>query len=261
MKKQEDIDLHLANYLSGTATEQQIKDIREWAKESQGLAFELEILEKLWRERTADPKTVSHDNVKSRLWASYLQDEPIREKNHTLPFARHWFWKVAAAILILIIPVNYVFFQGETVQEQAPISKQIVKENPTGQKSQIHLPDGSSVWLNAESSIVFDQHLFGSTREVTLFGEAYFDVKRDTLSPFVVHIGDLSVAVLGTEFNVSAYNEDSEITIALVHGSVKVNTIVDRQYCWHKAKEWHFLKKTTIIIRFPYSKTRCTTIG
>ena len=94
---------------------------------------------------------------------------------------------------------------------------------PRGMSRRLVLPDGSRVWLNAESSLSYPGSFGGrERREVTLQGEAYFEVALDSLHPFVVETAALQAQVLGTSFNVRAYSpEDTRVT--LLRGSVKVS--------------------------------------
>lgn len=92
---------------------------------------------------------------------------------------------------------------------------------PRGKTYHITLSDGTEVWLNAGSRLSFPNHFDGETRSVTLHGEAYFKVARNEKKPFVVITDHLATHVLGTEFNVKAY-DDSETHVTLVQGSVKV---------------------------------------
>lgn len=92
---------------------------------------------------------------------------------------------------------------------------------PNGKQFELELADGSTVFLNSGSSIKYPvSFLQGNTREVSLEGEAYFQVEKDSASPFVVNVRDLRVRVLGTQFNVSSYPEDNDVTTVLVEGSV-----------------------------------------
>lgn len=91
---------------------------------------------------------------------------------------------------------------------------------PRGGEYQLILSDGTKVWMNAESSLHYPVHFQGK-REITLSGEAYFEVTTDAAHPFIVHIGNSAVEVLGTKFNVSAYPEN-KIYTTLAQGSVKV---------------------------------------
>jgi hypothetical protein len=91
---------------------------------------------------------------------------------------------------------------------------------PTGKDYKVVLADGSQIHLNAFSKLRFPFSFNGDTREVYLEGEAYFDIAPDAKHPFIVHAGKVSTRVLGTAFNVSAYN-DSMIVTSLVQGSVR----------------------------------------
>ena len=96
---------------------------------------------------------------------------------------------------------------------------------PYGSSSQITLSDSSEVWLNAGSSLIFPTNFTNKTREVVLFGEAYFSVKSDKDKPFIVQTSALEIRALGTEFNVSAYSEDNVIQTVLKKGSVAIRRI------------------------------------
>lgn len=92
---------------------------------------------------------------------------------------------------------------------------------PRGKKSQVKLPDGTLVWLNAQSSLRFPVAFNSAKREVTLEGEAYFDVEKDEKKPFIVHSGIVQVEVLGTSFNFRAY--DRIVYTTLEKGKVRVS--------------------------------------
>ncbi|MDI9364421.1 MAG: FecR domain-containing protein [Flavobacterium sp.] len=93
---------------------------------------------------------------------------------------------------------------------------------PKGSQYQLILPDGSKVWLNAASSIRFPTAFTGATRQVTLTGEAYFEVAKNAKQPFIVQANDMTIQVLGTHFNVMAYNDEAAMATTLLEGSVKV---------------------------------------
>ncbi|WP_339714746.1 FecR family protein [uncultured Kriegella sp.] len=103
---------------------------------------------------------------------------------------------------------------------------------PNGKQFELALSDGTMVTLNSGSSIKYPvQFAADQNREVTLSGEAYFKVAKDTNNPFIVSVNNLKVRVLGTEFNLSAYPEDREITTVLVEGLVGLynHNTYDRQ--------------------------------
>jgi len=98
---------------------------------------------------------------------------------------------------------------------------------PPGTRTHFNLPDGSSVWMNGGSKISYSQD-FTSKRDLNLSGEAFFDVIRNTKSPFVVTNKGLHVRVLGTQFNVMGYDDSQSSEIVLVSGSVAVNSLDGR---------------------------------
>lgn len=96
--------------------------------------------------------------------------------------------------------------------------------NPRGSKViDITLSDGSKVWLNAGSSVTYPIAFIGNERKVTITGEAYFEVAHNASTPFKVTKDEMEVTVLGTHFNVNAYDDESDIRVTLLEGSVKIN--------------------------------------
>ena len=104
------------------------------------------------------------------------------------------------------------------------------KYNPGGLKSRIFLDDGSTVILNAESTLVFPSEFGSGERQVKLMGEAYFEVAQDPARPFVVETGDVRIVARGTEFNVRKYGENGETYVALINGEIEVSDASGRGY-------------------------------
>jgi len=103
-------------------------------------------------------------------------------------------------------------------------SKEIVYNTistPNGGQYQLALPDGSLVWLNATSSIHFPTSFAGKERRVEISGEAYFEIAKNRDMPFVVSVNGAEVQVVGTHFNVNAYNDEDAVKTTLLEGSVK----------------------------------------
>jgi transmembrane sensor len=92
-----------------------------------------------------------------------------------------------------------------------------------GRPYQIVMTDGSKIWLNAASSLKYPSFFSGKTREVEITGEAYFEVAHNAAKPFHVKYNQMDVQVLGTHFNVNTYDDEKDIRITLLEGSVKVN--------------------------------------
>jgi transmembrane sensor len=94
---------------------------------------------------------------------------------------------------------------------------------PAGGQYGLILPDGSKVWLNAASSIHFPTVFNGKERNVTVTGEAYFEVAKNAALPFKITVKDIVVEVLGTHFNIMAYDDENSMNTTLLEGSVKVS--------------------------------------
>ena len=103
----------------------------------------------------------------------------------------------------------------------APVSNTITTTK--GRYYQLILPDGSGVWLNAASSITYPVAFTGSSREVSITGEVYFEVAKDKSRPFRVTANEVQVEVLGTHFNINGYTNESNTSITLLEGSVRVS--------------------------------------
>jgi ferric-dicitrate binding protein FerR (iron transport regulator) len=120
---------------------------------------------------------------------------------------------VAASVLaafLLLLPAGNPKVASNTVSTKA------------GSKSKIQLPDGTQVWLNADSKLKYNQDFMGAFREVQLTGEAYFDVAKDKAHPFIIHTGSIDVKVVGTSFNVRSYPNEKTTETALIQGVVEI---------------------------------------
>lgn len=112
-----------------------------------------------------------------------------------------------------------VFHHREENTEKITYSTLII---PKGGEYKVTLPDGTQVWLNAESELHFPSRFTGDCRLVNFTGEGYFRVAKDSLHPFRVLTGDAEIKVYGTEFNLYAYQEEKQLAATLVRGSVSV---------------------------------------
>ena len=155
----------------------------------------------------------------------------INQNNRNLPLrqiTRRLWIRVASAAAILVLGLllggvaMYMFSSEKNTPEQ------IVVETPRGEKSMVKLPDGTEVWLNANSQLVYST--FSATlRKVELKGEAFFKVAHNEKVPFVVKTNECDIKVLGTTFNVMAYDEFGRKEITLIEGKVDVQTANENQ--------------------------------
>lgn len=124
---------------------------------------------------------------------------------------------------ILLIPL-FIFTGYLIWHDYNEASSYIKVKTNSGMVSSFNLPDGSKVWLNSGGELKYPIHFSSKRREVHLEGQGYFSVRRNEDVPFIVHIDNFySVEVLGTEFNISAYEDDHLIETTLVNGKVKLN--------------------------------------
>lgn len=129
--------------------------------------------------------------------------------------------RIAAVALILValsaLLVRSGFFRFSDYQ-----ARQLELIVPSGEKSQLILADGTKVWINSESRLVYPVNFKSKERSVLLEGEAYFDVSRDGNSSFTVYTQEVKVKVLGTKFNVKSYPKDQTVETTVVEGLVRI---------------------------------------
>ncbi|AMR33593.1 hypothetical protein A0256_20265 [Mucilaginibacter sp. PAMC 26640] len=135
-----------------------------------------------------------------------------------------YFWAIAAALLVFAAAaLTYLLYFADKDQEGVALQQ----FNSNGQKAIITLNDGTKVTLNSKSVLAYPASFNHQFREVTLTGEAYFDVKKDPKHPFIIHTGKMNIKVLGTAFNVKSYPKDSVMETTLLRGAIEV-TLNDR---------------------------------
>ncbi|HVG14613.1 MAG TPA: FecR family protein [Chitinophagaceae bacterium] len=132
-----------------------------------------------------------------------------------------WTTSIAACLLLLSGSWYILNHKTSSAKSTTRIAKNEVVTKK-GSKSKIVLPDGTQVWLNGDSKIIYSGDFQGTTREMQLIGEAYFDVKKDKSRPFIIHTKSIDVRVLGTAFNVRSYPSEKTTETSLIRGSVEV---------------------------------------
>jgi len=129
----------------------------------------------------------------------------------------------AAAIIIGVIAASIYFFSNRDIQLASSLSQKV--STPPSLRSKIKLPDGTEVWLNSNSQLLYDSLNFSKQkREVVLSGEAFFDVVKNEKVPFIIHAGNVNITVKGTAFNVKAYPSQKNIETTLLRGLIEITT-------------------------------------
>jgi len=134
-------------------------------------------------------------------------------------------WRVAAAAVLTGVIFAASFYAGYSVRKAEPmVTAYHTLSIPAGQYAQLTLSDGSEIWLNSRSKLVYPERFTSATREIQLEGEGLFKVASNKKQPFVVKTETMDVIATGTQFNVLAYPDDNAVAITLIEGVVKLNS-------------------------------------
>ena len=154
-------------------------------------------------------------------------------------------WSVAAVAIVLLGLITVTAYWQGSRQVQSNFSD-IVVEAPLGSKTKLTLPDGSTVWLNAGSKMVYSQGFGVRDRRLAFQGEGYFEVEKNDEMPFLVQTHDVNVTVVGTKFNFRNYPEDEEAVVELLEGKVALeNQLKEESVRYLSPNEKMVLHKAT----------------
>ena len=128
-----------------------------------------------------------------------------------------WFARAAAAVLI-IVGISYIY-QNQSSESSEMVMQAVASTSHIEQK-ELLLPDGTKVWMNRNSELLYPENFMGDTRTVYLKGEAFFDVAHNKEQPFTIHAGTSKTTVIGTSFNLRAYGKEDDIRLTVVSGKV-----------------------------------------
>lgn len=220
--------------LSGEATPEELTELEVFLQENPDAHLRTGMIENIWSVNpplSEDYKEAAFNKHLQRMsnhfsepvlqYESEASEEPVIEKKPRRVIYRviGWVSAVAAACVLGWYAYCYFPFASEdvnTAQAQNTVSTK------KGSKSKIQLPDGTQVWLNADSKITYNENFQDKLREVQLSGEAFFDVVRDESRPFIIHTNVIDVKVLGTAFNVRSYADEKNTETSLIRGSVEI---------------------------------------
>lgn len=234
------IEALLPRYCEGLATEEERLQVEEWmgeSEENRRIARQIHTLylaadtvcmmkkvdtEKAWRKvKGRMPETeIGMPAIENRMFTTESWMFPTESRRRYFTKSAAWQWaQRAAAILFLPLLITLLVLQwGGNGQEAAQILE--VKTNP-GMTTSLTLPDGTLVFLNSESTLSYPSRFDSDTRQVTLQGEAYFEVTPNPEKKFIVSTSHQSqIEVLGTHFNVEAYGKEDRIAATLVEGKI-----------------------------------------
>ena len=213
----------VAKFLSSEATRAEQENVETWAAQSEQNQQELEQAKILF-EKTGEyyqlkrfDSDTAWEKTQQQISPGTISIAP-RKKQRKIFISK--FYKYAAIlVLAFLVGIAGYYFgirnqQGNIYSEIISAEKQVVNE--------YILPDGSVVALNSNSKLQFPKKFKNNVREVTITGEAFFDVQPDPEKPFIINAGNAQVKVLGTSFNVNAYPENETVEVVVETGTVQV---------------------------------------
>jgi ferric-dicitrate binding protein FerR (iron transport regulator) len=229
--------LLIGRKLAGEASAEELQELEQLLRTHPDIHFPLQTLSDLWSRKSSDTDTelenayalhlekmkqagmepVHVDTEHPNDTAFLLEGSQKRQHRKTLLFA-------CLTIGILLIAVWWYPSSRKNIKEPQLIRASVSEVSTKfGSKSNIILPDGSEVRLNAGSKLTYDEEFGKTLREVRLTGEAFFDVVKDASKPFIIHASNVDIKVLGTQFNVKSYPGEGTTEAALIRGTIEVS--------------------------------------
>jgi ferric-dicitrate binding protein FerR (iron transport regulator) len=228
--------LLIGRKLANEASLQELQELESILRSSPELHFSLQTLTDLWQKVPATDNSDLQAAYAGLLDRMKLQGSDVPGAHHddfadeavmiSYPKRRRVFGLrniLTSASLVAAVAAVWILNPFAPAKAKSPVVKETSEiSTKNGSKTNIVLPDGSKVWLNAGSKITYDK-VFGETlREVSLTGEAYFDVVHNAARPFIIHTRAMDIKVLGTEFNVKSYPDEKTTETSLIRGSIEV---------------------------------------
>jgi len=211
--------------LNGEASSLEKEELHILLQQDESLQQQFDLLARIWKEKHDDineEDNINASNIISRIMSRATDESTDADMVTRRKRRRRRLVTYLALSSFAVITSAILYYQQRDnfrLTEQAK-SETIVTQK--GSRSQTLLADGTTVWLNADSKLHYNNDFSGATREVTLEGEAFFDVVKQANQPFIVHTSGIDIKVLGTAFNVKSYPEDKNVETTLYRGLVEV---------------------------------------
>ncbi len=216
----------ITKYLNGELSAKEAQNLTNWVKESEENKNTFIRYKDVWfaskvSNLSSDKADIAwRDFEKNIEWEEENTNHQLSDKKTRYLFNSFFRWAVAILILIGSVASVLVLRQNIINKKNIGLSELVVT---SGKKETLELSDGTKVWLNSESKLLYPEKFMGKERKVFLTGEAYFEVAKNKRKPFIIETSDLLVQVLGTSFNICSYTEDSYIVTTLVSGEVQIS--------------------------------------
>ena len=220
----------LAKYFKEECSKNEIEKINKWVEESTENKIEFNKLRELWGNVQHDHKQfdldIAWDKVESRLNSTERSSFSHVRWNKKEKSIGYKILKMAATIIVIIgasyFGITQLYF-SDIVDDESKFVKEIIAAR--GEIKKIKLDDGTLVTLNSGSKLQTPQNMNVENRAVHLSGEAFFEVAPIKDRPFFVNSNNAMVEVIGTKFNITAWGDNDEVTVAVTEGKVLFNNI------------------------------------
>lgn len=224
---EERIWILLSRKFSDSITENEEIELKQLLRYHPDAQYTFEILGKIWHPSANESsihKSVSfHDMDMDKPAVALLENTEEKRTESVLTWRRKRVLYYAASI-ILLLGASIYFWYAMTGGEKADVSDFYTVSTNPGEIKKMFLPDGTEIWLNADSHIEYPVNLASdSIRIVMLTGEAYFKVKHDEQHPFIIRTKNMEIKDIGTEFNVKSYPDESQAEATLISGLIEIN--------------------------------------
>lgn len=246
-----DFWLIVSRTLSGEATHAEHAQLAAILEENPHLQQQYEILFSVWHTSRSQQASSEEAAAHEAYMLIKRADEAQLIAGYPKPKSQKVYYRILsiAAVVASIMAVGFWLLPQKKVSSTQVAAAVLPKLTTTnGSRSRNVLPDGSVVWLNAGSQLTLSPNFTNSNREVTLEGEAYFDVVKNKHS-FTVHTSDADVKVLGTVFNVKSYPRDKTIETTLISGRVSIVLKSDKRIIKLQPNQKYTLVKNEAVIK------------
>jgi transmembrane sensor len=255
MMKKEEFLVLVTRYLSREASPDEIEHLNSLRKQKK-YSMVFDAIRETWEKAGHDVPLSEYRiergrqslTAKIRFYEpSFRWEKELKQKKGF--YYQPSFHRIAASFAVFCILLTGVFFIANVLKQRSLSIAWNEKKTAMGEKSIITLLDGTKITLNADSKLRYPVRFGDDIREVSLEGEAYFEVKQDASKPFIVHAGNVSTTDLGTKFDVSAFPHEETITVSLEEGNVEVSANISgtkkddviltpaQQWIYNKEKE------------------------
>ena len=217
-------DTLIIDLLSDNISDKESQKLAVWIGASTNHLQYFNQMKELWNSTAVADPNLPFDYKKAySLFAKRVDEKTeliIQRKKKSI------LWRRVSAVAAVMIPFlflsYYTLFYTAPIEKATPIFTEII--SPNGSKTQLKLADGTVVWLNSGSRLLYSDAFGKENRNLELTGEAYLHVAHNKQVPLILKVGGLDIKVLGTKFNVNAYPETDNVRVSLLEGSVSMTT-------------------------------------